>query len=504
MLTPTADGLLPSMAILCWSRRDCDHPAIMEDGGRTWTWRMLANAAAHIARDLTGTEARPVAFSAPNGGAFAAMMMGIWLAGAVPAPVSPRLPRAERDRVLASIRPVRTIVTDGMDYEADVFVNVDALAAARLDDGPVPTLPRLHPQDPGIVICTSGTTGTPKPVVHTARGIWGLIDGVARKPVDPDAPRPPSDSGPLRVDSRPMNHTGAIYGLISTLWRGRSLVLMHRFDPVRYGELVRQWDIETLNLVPTMIRMLLDAGDQVGALAPPAKIATSGTAPLPDGWRNAFEAKFGVPIQRNYGSTEVSTVAVEPLEDALSGNRRAGAAGKISPQVQVEIRDDDNCPALVGEIGSIWVRSETLRPKVIGDGAMADAEGWIDTGDIGRVDGDDYIYITGRKRELIIRGGLKMVPNEIEAALLLHTAVAEAVVAGVPDDRLGEVPAAWVRLAGPATEEELRDHVRGELASYKVPVAVYFVDDFPRTESGKVRKRDLIAGLTELNATGSL
>ena len=141
-----------------------------------------------------------------------------------------------------------------------MIVDVDDLAIARLDDGPMPELPRVDPQAPGIVICTSGTTGTPKPVVHTARGIWGLIDGVARKPVDPDARGPPPPAGPLRVDSRPMNHTGAIYGLLSTLWRGRPLVVMQRFEPVRYAELVRQYDIETLNLVPTMIRMLLDAG----------------------------------------------------------------------------------------------------------------------------------------------------------------------------------------------------------------------------------------------------
>ena len=128
----------------------------------------------------------------------------------------------------------------------------------------------MDPQAPGIVICTSGTTGSPKPVVHTKRGIWGFIDGVARKPIDPDAPRPASAGGPIRVDSRPMNHAGAIYGLLSTLWRGRPLVVMSRFEPIRYAELVRKWDIETLNLVPTMVRMLLDAGDEVGALAPPA------------------------------------------------------------------------------------------------------------------------------------------------------------------------------------------------------------------------------------------
>ena len=497
MLTPTKDGLLPSMAILAWARRDSDYPAVIEDRGRTWTWRMIANAANQTARALDGTASRPVAFSAPNGGAFAAIMMGIWLAGAVPAPVSPRLPGAERDRVLASIDPARTIVTAELGLAADVIIDVDDLAIARLDDGLMPELPRVDPQAPGIVICTSGTTGSPKPVVHTKRGIWGFIDGVARKPIDPDAPRPASSGGPVRVDSRPMNHAGAIYGLLSTLWRGRPLVVMSRFEPVRYAELVRKWDIETLNLVPTMVRMLLDAGDEVGALAPPATLCTSGTAPLPDSWREEFEARFGVPVQRNYGSTEVSTVAVEPLEDALSGNRRVGAAGKISRGVQVQIRDEDNQPVRTGDTGSIWVRSETLRPRVIGEGSVTDADGWIDTGDIGRIDADDYVYVTSRKRELIIRGGLKIVPAEIEAELMLHPAVLEAAVAGIPDERLGEVPAAWVRLTEAATEDHLRAHVRSQLAAYKVPVAVYFVDDFPRTDSGKVRKRDLVAGLTE-------
>ena len=278
---------------------------------------------------------------------------------------------------------------------------------------------------------------------------------------------------------------------------------MPRFEPIRYAELVRQCNIETLSLVPTMVRMLLDAGEEVGALAPPAKVATSGTAPLPQSWREEFEDRFGVPVQRNYGSTEAGTVAVEPLEDALSGNRRAGTAGKISRGVQVGIRDDDNRPVATGESGSIWVRSETLRPKVIGEGSLTDTDGWIDTGDVGHVDADDYIYITGRTRELIIRGGLKVVPAEIETALLGHSAVLEAAVAGVPDERLGEVPAAWVRLTQAATEDDLREHLRGQLAAYKVPVAVYVVDDFPRTDSGKVRKRDLVARPAEPNTAQS-
>ncbi|HVW44957.1 MAG TPA: long-chain fatty acid--CoA ligase, partial [Amycolatopsis sp.] len=134
----------------------------------------------------------------------------------------------------------------------------------------------------------------------------------------------------------------------------------------------------------------------------------------------------------------------------------------------------------VGSDGHIWIRG-----AAVGD--------WSDTGDLGRVDADRYIYLTGRSRELIIRGGLNIIPAEVENALLEHENVLEAVVAGRPDPRLGEVPVAWVRTESPSPDTSgLLDFVRARLAAYKVPVAIHQVTEFPRTDNGKVRKHDLV------------
>ena len=501
MLVPSSDGKLPSAAILIWARRTHDEAALVEDGGRTWTWRALAAAAAEVRRSLPAVDGRRVAFSAPNGGGFVAILMGIWLAGGVPAPVSPKLPPPERAKILASIDPVVTIASRELGLEVDVTLDIDRLArlgpVAELDvTGADITVPRVDPKAPGIVICTSGTTGVPKAVMSTQRAVWALIDSVARNPVDPDNPRPPQDRPPTRVDSRPMVHSGAIYGLLSTMWRGRVLVSMQKFDPVRYAELVREWQIETLNLVPTMVRMLLDAGDAVGRLSPPAKVASSSTAALPDSWRTDFETRFGILVQVAYGSTEVGTVAIEPMTDLLAGRRRPGSAGKVLPQVEVQIRDERGDSVPTGTAGAIWVHGEAAPPQVIGGKLEADGDGWIDTGDLGYLDEERYLYIHGRSRELIVRGGLKMTPAEIEAALLEHPQVVEAVVAGAPDPRLGQVPVAWVRppadAPADATGADLQQFVRERLAAYKVPVAIHFVSAYPRTDNGKVRKADLL------------
>jgi long-chain acyl-CoA synthetase len=149
----------------------------------------------------------------------------------------------------------------------------------------------------------------------------------------------------------------------------------------------------------------------------------------------------------------------------------------------------------VGDEGAIWIRGESVRPSVIGAGEQLLVDGWLDTGDSGQVDEDRYIYITGRRRDLIVRGGLKVVPAEVERALLDHADVREAVVAGVPDERLGEVPVAWVRIedGSGVADEDLRVHVRSRLSAYKVPVSIHFVKEFPRTDTGKVRKDALVS-----------
>lgn len=490
MLKYSPDGTVTGPAALLWARRDVTLPCVIEDGGRTWTWAELAAYAQAVADLLPGVAGARVTVTVPNGGAFVGALFGVWLAGAVPAPLSHRLPPVERDRVLETLDARAHVVWDDLDLDG-------VRIGPGTGDGTVATTPppTLRIGDPGIVLCTSGTTGRPKAIVHPVRAVWGMVDGVTRHVVDPDDLPAPAAGPPRRVEPKPLVHIGSLFGLLFDLWRGRGCVVMPGFDPVRYAGLVREFDVELLSLVPSMIRMMLDA--EVGPLNPPAKLVTTGTAALPLAWRDEFESRFGVPIQVTYGLTECcGAVAYEPVADVLGGTRRPGTSGQIVPQVRVEIRDDAGRPLPVGTEGHIWVSGETLRPSFVGDGGAAPVDGWFDTGDLGRIDQDRYVYLTGRDRELIVRGGLKIVPAEVEAALLEHDDVLDAAVAGRPDERLGEVPVAWVRTAsGGLDADALLAFLRERLAAYKVPAAVHRVDAFPRTDTGKIRKHALQPGV---------
>jgi long-chain acyl-CoA synthetase len=490
VLTLSDDGRVASPAALLWARRDVSLPLVLEDGGHTWTWAELASGAAHVAERLGVLDGRTVVVAARNGGGLLCGLFGVWLAGGIPTPLSPKLPAVERDRVIATLGSPLTCAGVEAGFTPDVLLD-DAELLAAVPAEPR-TLPRPALQDPGIILCTSGTTGSPKAVVQTVRGVWGLVDSVASRPVDPDNLPTPQSGPPRRIEPKPMTHVGALFGMMFDLWRGRSFIVMQRFEPVRYAELVREHEVATISVVPSMLRMLLDA--DVGELKPHAVYATTGTAPLPESLRTEFEQRFGIPIQLTYGQTEsCGAIAYEPLEDVLGGRRRVGSSGRVVPQIEMQVRDDDGNVLPVGEVGHLWIRGEAIRPTVIGDAAGRLVDGWLSTGDLGRLDADRYVYLTGRQRELIIRGGLKVVPAEVENALLEHPHVSEAAVAGRSDERLGEVPVAWVRLSGaPPSTDELLEHLRDRVAAYKLPVAVHVVTEFPRTDTGKVRKNDLV------------
>ncbi|MFN2536666.1 MAG: class I adenylate-forming enzyme family protein [Mycobacteriales bacterium] len=490
MLTLTDDGRVASPAALLWSRRDVSLPLVIEDGGHTWTWSELAAGSARVAERLGDLDGRTVVVSARNGGTLVCGLFGVWLAGGVPAPVSPKLPASERDRILATLDAPLTCAGAEAGFTPDVLLDEKELLAAPTGARHTPPRPLL--QDPGIILCTSGTTGSPKAVVQTVRGVWGLVDSVASRPVDPEALPTPLPEPPRRIEPKPMTHIGALFGLMFDLWRGRSFIVMQRFEPVRYAALVREHNVSTVSVVPSMLRMLLDA--DVGELKPPAVYATTGTAALPESLRVEFEQRFGLPIQLTYGQTEsCGAIAYEPLDYVLSGIRRVGSSGRVVPQIEMEVRDDEGNVLPFGEVGHLWIRGEAIRPTVIGDESGRLVDGWLSTGDLGCLDADRYVYLTGRQRELIVRGGLKVVPAEVENALLEHPQVSEAAVAGRADDRLGEVPVAWVRLTGaPPTTADLLDHLRTRVAAYKLPVAVHVVTEFPRTDTGKVRKNELV------------
>jgi acyl-CoA synthetase (AMP-forming)/AMP-acid ligase II len=219
--------------------------------------------------------------------------------------------------------------------------------------------------------------------------------------------------------------------------------------------------------------------------------------------RELFEERYGVPVLQAYGMTEVGTVSQERLEDVLAGRRGPGSVGRLANGVELKIRtlDDDDRPE--GE-GEILVKTKEMPEEFVGGAKVpVDAEGWFATGDIGRYD-DGILFITGRAQEKIIVGGFNVYPAEVEDAAKRSPLVIDAVVVGVPDERLGERPVAGIVWTGEPDEAALLAQLREELAAYKVPRELFALDSVPLTPRDKVdRKRATALALEALGAPAS-
>ena len=243
--------------------------------------------------------------------------------------------------------------------------------------------------------------------------------------------------------------------LLFALYVGRNVVLLRKFSSALAKKLIDEHGIDNLTLNPAMLRMLLDEtqpGDKLGKV----RYASSGTAPLTPALREAFEERFGIPVLQAYGQTEAfGGIAIENVKDVLSGHRRPGSVGRPLPGVEMRLVDADGEDVPPGEAGEIWVRSKSaMKGYLTGNGVDSSPTGeWLHTGDLGRLDADGYLYITGRLKNIIICGGFNITPEEVEAALERDDRVTEAVVISWPDERLGEIPVAVVE--SDAAEEEI-------------------------------------------------
>jgi acyl-CoA synthetase (AMP-forming)/AMP-acid ligase II len=276
------------------------------------------------------------------------------------------------------------------------------------------------------------------------------------------------------------------------MWIGRPAVIVPKFSVGAVRALLARFDMDSLQLTPTMIHMLATSDEplELGKV----KYVTSGTAPLSIDTRERFEARYGVPVMQAYGMTEVGAVAQERYEDVVAGRRGPGSVGRISKDVEVKIRaldasTDRDRPT--GE-GEILVRTPEASEEFIGgEPVPVDAEGWFATGDVGRLD-DGILYITGRVQEKIIVGGFNVYPAEVEDAARRSPLVHDAVVVGLPDERLGEQPVAGIVWAGAPDEDALLATLRADLAHYKVPRALFAIDAVPLTPRDKVDRRQAL------------
>jgi long-chain acyl-CoA synthetase len=445
-----------------------EHPFLWVEDAGPWTLGDLAAAAAAIAEDLRRAGVGPgdrVLLRLGNDERFLPALAGTWLVGASAVAMHPAAPAAEAARVEKTMSVAVTIGPDTSVLE-EIAVENRQLFPRDVRDG-----------DEALVLLTSGSTGNPKGVALSHGAVWASLRATVSAFRRDTRPTPmPTTPQPPNLIANPLSHTAGVVRLLFALYVGRSVVLLRKFDARAAKAAIDRHGIDNLTINPTMLQMLLDdlpAGGDLG----PVRYASSGTAPLTPALRGAFEARFGIPVLQAYGQTEAfGGIAIENVRDVLNGKRRPGSVGKPLPGVEVRISDD----------GEILARTPTSLMGYLGEDAASplDAEGWLHTGDLGHLDDDGYLYVTGRIKNVIICGGFNVIPEEVEAALAADTQVRESAVVALPDDRLGEVPVAVVEGDGQA--EEILERVTRNLAPYKRPRRLFVVDTLPRVANGKV------------------
>ena len=275
---------------------------------------------------------------------------------------------------------------------------------------------------------------------------------------------------------------------------GACLTLLPRFDADHALRIIAGHRVTVFEGVPTMYVALLHRPDRADYDTSALRTCISGGAALPVEVLRGFEEAFGVPVLEGYGLSETSPIASFNHPDR---ERKPGSIGTPIRDVQMRVVDGEDREVPQGEVGEIVIRGPNVmkgywqRPEAT---AEALGDGWFHTGDLARVDEDGYFYIVDRKRDLIIRGGYNVYPREIEEVLYEHPAVAGAAVIGLPHPALGEEVGAAValKLGAAITAEELRDHVKGQVAAYKYPRHVWIVDALPKGATGKIQKRDIV------------
>jgi long-chain acyl-CoA synthetase len=373
--------------------------------------------------------------------------------------------------------------------EADLIV-VDEVSFPYLLTAAAPDfhVTERDDEDTAVILYTSGTTGHPKGAELT-HGNLRTNTEVARTDI--------VCAGPDDVifGGLPLFHVfGQTVALNVAVASGSCLTLLPRFDAEHALRIIADHRVTVFEGVPTMYVALLHHADSAAYDTSSLRTCISGGAALPVEVLRGFETAFSVPVLEGYGLSETSPVA---SFNHPGRERRPGSIGTPIRDVQIRVVDTEDHEVPQGEVGEIVIQGPNVmkgywrRPDAT---AEAIRDGWFHSGDLARADEDGYFYIVDRKKDLIIRGGYNVYPREIEEVLYEHPAVAEAAVIGLPHPALGEEIGAAVALKPGATisAEELRDHVRSQVAAYKYPRHVWIVDSLPKGPTGKIQKRDIV------------
>jgi len=386
---------------------------------------------------------------------------------------------------------------DESDHESGVET-LESLIEGRDDSTPLPA-PEHHSR---IIILTSGTTGTPKGAPRNEAGIDAAISLLSRMPLKYG----------WRVHvAAPLFHTWGFAHLMLSLLLGHTVVLRRKFDPEAVLALTDEKKCDGMVVIPVMLQRILGLPDETldkYSLATVKVVAASGSA-LPGDLALSWMDRFGDNLYNTYGSTEVAYASIATPEDMRT---EPATAGKPPWATVVKIYDDQGQEVATGESGRIFVGNSLLFEGYTGGGRKDMIDGLMSSGDVGRFDEDGRLFVEGRDDEMIVSGGENVFPKEVEDCLARHEAVVEVAAIGVDDDDFGKRLRAFVVLrdGSSADEDELKAHVKDNLARYKVPREIVLLDELPRNATGKVLKRELVEydedgnpGSTDSDASGS-
>ncbi|ADP82305.1 class I adenylate-forming enzyme family protein [Pseudofrankia inefficax] len=460
----------------------------LEFHGQWRTWGQLAATADAVAAQVPAPGTR-VGVLLRNQPAHVGLLVGLLRAGACVVTINPS---RGVDRVRADLAGLGLPILAGTPQDVATFADDGGprLVLTTTDLGEPVTASGELPADLGaarpqvaVEMLTSGTTGPPKRIPLGYEMLTrGLVGAKHYESSRDDTPRLRSG---VAIVNAPLVHMGGLFRILQCLYDGRALCLLERFAVDDWADAVRRHKPRTVSLVPTALRMVLEA-DLDPAVFATVRSAISGTAPLSPDDADAFEAKYGVPVLVSYAATEFGGgVAGWNLADHQAHwSAKRGSVGRAHAGVELRVVDaEDFAPLPPDSEGLLEVRAHQF-----GDGAD-----WVRTTDLARLDADGFLWILGRADQAIIRGGFKIRPEDVRTVLERDPRVRGAAVVGRPDPRLGAVPVAAVELRTPVDDveatkvvEDLRAGAARVLAGYELPTEIRVLDALPRTPSGKV------------------
>jgi long-chain acyl-CoA synthetase len=430
--------------------------------------------------------------------------------GAIAVPLNPLSPTPELQRELEVVDPTVVVVEasgvpsfGGVDRQRlgslRHIVVTDEIGSKQLA-GEIPVRPfdsllagqRTRAVDvaesqPAVLMFTSGTAGAPRAAILTHANLLANID---QNNEMPDIVR--SDDVVFGV--LPMFHIFGLNVMLGlSLAAGATVVLIQRFDPVTAVETIIERGVTIFpGAPPVWVALSLLEGVEATAFST-VRMALTGAARMPEDAVDRLQRRFGVELLEGYGLTEAAPVVTSSAGQAI----RRGSVGRALVGVDVRVVDESGDDALVGDSGEVWVKGPNVFVGYWNDpeatARVLDKEGWLHTGDVGMVDGDGYLHLLDRAKDLIIVSGFNVFPAEVEEVLMKHPAVLEAGVVGVPHPHTGEAVRAFVvlRPGAEADEDTLIDHCHDHIARYKCPNKVLIVDELPHNHFGKLLRRSL-------------